>query len=152
MNFVFILPPKASVKPTYFPKLCSWICFGGNIIKCCIQPKGLRGLGAEVAQSDEPHLSHQQIIRSHWELQVDETRKRLEYREKYNKPQQLHAKATVWLIYTEISFHIQEDKSQFSEGRGGGERITGKKIIPKLNMCQCGLSLSIYIYMTNIQC
>lgn len=71
----------------------------------------------------------------HWELQVDETRKRLEYREKHNKPQQPYAKAMIWLIYTEISFHIQEDKSQF-RGGGKGKKITGEKIIPELNMCQ----------------
>ena len=61
-----------TLSKTYLPTsqyFCNWICFGGNVIKCCIQPKCQRGSRAEVAQSDHwPHLGHQQIIRSHVQL------------------------------------------------------------------------------------
>lgn len=153
--FLLCLPNSLENLPVsqYF---CSWICFGGNVIKCCIQPKGQRGSRAEAAYSDSDSpiwatnrqsdpMCNQFCV--HWELQVEETRKRLEYGGKLNEPHPLYAETMVWLQEYWDGFLYPDDKQQL---RGkNGERITREEIILELNMCQ---SSHCYIHDRYIKC
>lgn len=76
------------------------------MIKCCIQLKGQRGSRAEAptvtAPSDNQATNRQSDPMCnqfcvYWELQVEETRKRLEYGGKCNEPNRLYAETMVWL-------------------------------------------------------